>query len=727
MLALEIPSSSMEIMGIGSSQDAALASRFFKTGDRAAMDELFQRYANLAFRIALAEVGNAADAEDIVQAAFLQFLVGKNREIQNVRGWIMKTIINECRDKVKEEARRRKRQEAVMADRAPAYAPDDQKTETIAAAMNAVKALPKDYRMPVWLHHLEGVPFKDIGDALSLPDETVRKRASLGIEQVRLTLAAAGFTAIVVPELLASSTLPSAPATLTASFNAMIAAKGAGAATGAGSMTAKGAVAATSTKVAVTAVLLVLSAAIVAASVYFSGSRFEPKEDGGVPPKTAPTTPKDVDSPSNLDKALTAHWQQPRVIPIDAQGVWPSSLSANGPHVAILAQIQKNVDAKTPAERIKSAGNILIRSGDGGQTWQVNELKIDRLGGDGIAMDASGNCAILAASLTPEGMAALETRADATWQFRQQWYTFSPAAGMSGPQSNWPRDEWSVQPRLAGVPQGTWAFTWQFANRDVLVAAFGAAGKCPEILPPIDYPKDVKVDVATAWAFDDKTAGFVGAIQDNFDGDQMVQYKTEDRGRSWQRQVIAFKTADGSRAPDTLSPLAIAREGKRLVLLARVVFPPEAGAKSYQIFMLSSDDLGEHWNAPRPVSKRHPYNRGDRLSYLHISQGQIGVGWFSHPNSNFHPNSTFVLTSSDDGATWSQYRGFAAAGVTAGPFAVGGDERSMHVAIGKIEGNKCWVMVSSFTSGEWKETKPAAAPDWYKPEEFEKNVKENDF
>ena len=282
MPALELPSLVMESTDVGTLSDAELASRYFTRGDHAAVEALFLRHAHLAYRVALAEIGNAADAEDVVQAAFMQFLVDKNKDIQNVRGWIMKTVVHEGRDKLKAEARRRKRQDASGIDPASTYAPDDQKTETITAAVNAVKALPKDYRLPVWLHHLEGIPFKEIGHALSLPDDTVRKRASLGIDQVRQTLAAAGFTAVVVPELLASASLPAAPIALTASFKTMI--------TGAG---AKGAVAATtaamSIKVAITVAVLLIAAGVVTIAVLHGGNRIvETRADGDLPVVSAP-------------------------------------------------------------------------------------------------------------------------------------------------------------------------------------------------------------------------------------------------------------------------------------------------------------------------------------------------------------------------------------------------------------------------------------------------------
>ena len=288
-----------------SNSDARLLRRYFKDGDREAMNELFKRHAGTAYRLAFADVENAADAEEIVQTAFLKVLLNEAKETDNVRGWIMRIVVNTCHDKMKEEARRRSRQKAVAVDLATTEAPDDERSELASAAVSAVKTLPKSYRLPVWLHYLEGLSFDEVGCALSLPEATVRSQANRGIEQVRQLLDAAGFTAsmVAIPELLTSSTLPNAPAALTASFKTMIAgAKGSSAATGAAAVTTKGAVAATTSKVAITAALLVLSAAIVATAVHLGGGN-ETRQGADIPP-AAPAAAPTLVAAQNIDNSL---------------------------------------------------------------------------------------------------------------------------------------------------------------------------------------------------------------------------------------------------------------------------------------------------------------------------------------------------------------------------------------------------------------------------------------
>ena len=286
-----------------SASDALLIQKYFRHGDRNALEELFKRHADTAYRLALANVGIAADAEEAVQAAFLQILLYSGKEIQNVRGWIMSIVVNSCRKQLREEKHLRQRHSDAARGYAVAEGTSDEKAELVTAAISAVNGLPRKYRLPVWLHHLEGYSFKEVGCALLLPDETVRKQASLGIEQVRQALAAAGFTAIVVPELLASTALSAAPATLTASFETMIATKGSGAATGAASTAATRAIA-TSTKVVLTAALVTAVAVVFATAVPFAAGWPTINCGAGDSPAVTPMGSGDAETPPAMDASL---------------------------------------------------------------------------------------------------------------------------------------------------------------------------------------------------------------------------------------------------------------------------------------------------------------------------------------------------------------------------------------------------------------------------------------
>ena len=211
--------------------DAILMQRYARNGDAEAIDLLFRRFADSAFRMALRFCGNSADAEDAVQAAFLEVLRHASRYQArfSVRGWIMSIVINSCRTKIRKEAHLRQREQSISAEHRNATEPnnEDENAELAIAAVQTVQGLSEIHRLPVWLHYMEGFSFKEVADALLLPEGTVRQQANRGIEQVRQSLAAAGFTAsaVAIPGLLASAPMASAPVALTASFKALITTK----------------------------------------------------------------------------------------------------------------------------------------------------------------------------------------------------------------------------------------------------------------------------------------------------------------------------------------------------------------------------------------------------------------------------------------------------------------------------------------------------------------------
>jgi RNA polymerase sigma-70 factor (ECF subfamily) len=196
--------------------DAALLLAFSERGDRQAMNVLFARHADAAFRVALRCCRNAADAEDAVQTAFIEVLrhAAQYRGESAVRAWIFGFVVNACRHKAREEGRRAAREErASVLGELPAE--DRALQESVRAA---VRDLPEHYRLPVWLHYCEGLSSPEVADALSLSENTVRSQLSRGVEELRLALST---SSLAIVAALASAAVESAPASLTASISGL--------------------------------------------------------------------------------------------------------------------------------------------------------------------------------------------------------------------------------------------------------------------------------------------------------------------------------------------------------------------------------------------------------------------------------------------------------------------------------------------------------------------------
>jgi RNA polymerase sigma-70 factor (ECF subfamily) len=213
---------SMEAIPTGA-DDSALLRAFSERGERQAMNVLFARHADAAFRVALRCCRNAADAEDAVQTAFIEVLrhAAKYRGESAVRAWIFGFVVNACRHKAREEGRRAAREEkASVTGELPAQ---DQALQD--AVRKAVRDLPEHYRLPVWLHYCEGLSSPEVADALSLSENTVRSQLSRGVEELRMALSSTGLavTGVAVVGALATAAVESAPTSLTASISGLAA------------------------------------------------------------------------------------------------------------------------------------------------------------------------------------------------------------------------------------------------------------------------------------------------------------------------------------------------------------------------------------------------------------------------------------------------------------------------------------------------------------------------
>lgn len=157
--------------------DAELVARTLR-GDGDAFESLVRRYARTAHAVALAVVKQPADAEDVVQDAFVRALerLEDCREPDKFSSWFLRIVRNRAHSVrrylgVREAAPL----DAVSpASRRPGPARDAERSELRADLLAALAGLTEVQRQVVLLHDLEGWKHREIGDLLELPEGTVR-------------------------------------------------------------------------------------------------------------------------------------------------------------------------------------------------------------------------------------------------------------------------------------------------------------------------------------------------------------------------------------------------------------------------------------------------------------------------------------------------------------------------------------------------------------------------
>ncbi len=163
-----------------------------KRGDAHAYEELVHAYQGIAFRTAYVIAGNGADAEDAAQDGFVKAwrALGRFREGAPFRPWLLRIVANEARNRRRSAGRRahlalRAATEQPSGDAAPspeaAYLSAEQRQGLLAA----VNELPDEQRTVISLRYFVGLSEHEVGQALGLPQGTVKSRTSRALERLR--------------------------------------------------------------------------------------------------------------------------------------------------------------------------------------------------------------------------------------------------------------------------------------------------------------------------------------------------------------------------------------------------------------------------------------------------------------------------------------------------------------------------------------------------------------
>ena len=154
-----------------------------KQFDKAEAERLVYTYSDLILRLSYTYLKSTHDAEDICQTVFLKLLTSGQTFASpaHERAWIIRTTANACKDALRSTFRRRTvALEAAAATAAP-EAPDS-------AVLEAVMALPENYREAVYLHYFEGYSVREIAGLLGRSEAAVTAHLSRGRHKLRTTL-----------------------------------------------------------------------------------------------------------------------------------------------------------------------------------------------------------------------------------------------------------------------------------------------------------------------------------------------------------------------------------------------------------------------------------------------------------------------------------------------------------------------------------------------------------
>ena len=166
-------------------------------GDREAFGALVEQYRDNVYRLAYRMCGNAYDADEAAQEAF----VAAWRALPNFRGdakfstWLYRLTTNAAIDVMRREKRHQTVGDGEMmelADDADSPQETVERTEQQEAVQKALATLSEEYREVLLLRYMEELDYAEIAEVLQLPSGTVKSRINRAKAALKTALLKSG-------------------------------------------------------------------------------------------------------------------------------------------------------------------------------------------------------------------------------------------------------------------------------------------------------------------------------------------------------------------------------------------------------------------------------------------------------------------------------------------------------------------------------------------------------
>jgi len=175
--------------------EAELVSRA-RRGDEAAFGDLVAAHQEIAFRVGYLVLGDAAEAQDATQEAFVKAYraMERFREGAAFRPWLLRIVANTARNRRRAAGRRHGLQLRAQAATQPDAAAPSAEASVLAAErrrslLAAVNALSPDDRLVIGARYFLELPEAEIAALAGVAAGTVKSRLSRARARLALTLA----------------------------------------------------------------------------------------------------------------------------------------------------------------------------------------------------------------------------------------------------------------------------------------------------------------------------------------------------------------------------------------------------------------------------------------------------------------------------------------------------------------------------------------------------------
>lgn len=149
---------------------------------------LIEEHSEFLYRFAYRLSGSSADAEDLVQQAFMSAHTSLDqlREPDKARAWLVAVVRNAYRKSIRRE--RPLSFSAIRSNPEPVAEPDLEQLLNAASVQEALAELPEEFRSTLILYYFDDQSYKEIAELLDIPIGTVMSRLSRGKAHLRQRL-----------------------------------------------------------------------------------------------------------------------------------------------------------------------------------------------------------------------------------------------------------------------------------------------------------------------------------------------------------------------------------------------------------------------------------------------------------------------------------------------------------------------------------------------------------
>jgi len=205
---------------MGNVVDMELVKEYASRKSEDAFTTLVSRHLNMVYSVALRQVGNVQQAQEITQAVFLT-LARKApglRDSTVLSGWLFQTARLTAANFQRSELRRKRREQELFMESNLNEGTADLWREISPLLNDAIASLGGKERDAIMLRFIEGKNLREVGATLGVTEEAAKKRVSRGVEKLRTFFGSRGarFSSDVLGGVIEAKAVQTAPASLAA-------------------------------------------------------------------------------------------------------------------------------------------------------------------------------------------------------------------------------------------------------------------------------------------------------------------------------------------------------------------------------------------------------------------------------------------------------------------------------------------------------------------------------